>query len=177
MVVTLVWTCNSRQDSGERCPLCGWETLVQIQAVATTVQDLLNKAALKRTDPYALINSRDQDDLIEEIKASPALPTNLWVAQREIFVEERAREQYLHGGGLNGTTSGTSARGENRDDCPRLATVRSASQRTAAESGWFLVLAMGYTGRGIRHLTAAGVHGQVATRLPGVAWERMFGRN
>jgi len=94
-----VWTCNSRQDS-ERCPLCGWETLVQIQAVATTLQDLLNKAALEGTDPYALINSRDQDDMIEEIKASPALQTNLVVAQREILVEERAREEYLTGGGL-----------------------------------------------------------------------------
>jgi len=100
VVVTLVWTCKSRQDSGERCPLCGWETLVQIQAASTTLQDLLNKAALEGTDPYALINSRDQDDIIEEIKASPALQTNLAVAQREILVEKRAREAYLFGGGL-----------------------------------------------------------------------------
>ena len=100
VVVTLVWTCHSRQSAGEHCPLCGWETLVQIQAVATTLQDLLNKAALEGADPYALINSRDQDDIIAEIKASPALQTNLVVAQREIFVEETAREEYLHGGGL-----------------------------------------------------------------------------
>ena len=100
VVVTLVWTCNSRQDSGERCALCGWETLIQIQAVATTLQDLLNRAALEGTDPYALINSRDQDDIIEEIKASAALQTNLVMAHREILVEVCARERYLTGGGL-----------------------------------------------------------------------------
>ena len=81
VVTTLVWTCNSRQDSGERCPLCGWETLVQIQAVATTLQDLLNKAALKGTDPYALtwIHRRSRLSPCESATVpSPGLRACLW---------------------------------------------------------------------------------------------------
>ena len=100
-IALIVWKCEENNPSGmsgPSCPICGWELEVQVMAVGNTIWWLFDHYAREKAiDPFDLINTVDNDELITEILNGSQLQEELAQAKR-VVEGERARDlEYRHG--------------------------------------------------------------------------------
>ena len=80
--------------------MCGCPAPVQVEAAAETIKDLLDQRADAGIDPYVAINTVDTEQILTELRDSQTLQVNLASAQTRYEAREKARLDYLYGGGL-----------------------------------------------------------------------------
>jgi hypothetical protein len=80
--------------------MCGWPAPVQVAAAAETIKDWLDQQAEAGIDPYVAINTVNTEQILAELRNSEALQVNLALAQTRYNAKEKARLDYLYGGGL-----------------------------------------------------------------------------